>query len=131
MLINPILDKLRILGLEGILKALEEQLNTPEAQELDFEEKLGLVVDREAIHRANRRLKNRLAKAKLRHDTCLGDIDYRQRRGMDKSLIMALTSYRWIAEHHNLLISRPTGVDKSFLACALGHKAGLEGYSVS
>ncbi|CAO0823705.1 hypothetical protein DFAR_3850013 [Desulfarculales bacterium] len=57
MLINPILDKLRVLGLEGMLKALEEQLNTPEAQELGFEERLGLMVDRKAIHRATRRLK--------------------------------------------------------------------------
>ncbi|CAO0824665.1 hypothetical protein DFAR_800011 [Desulfarculales bacterium] len=87
---NPILDKLRALGLEGMLKALEEQLNIPEAQALGFEERLGLMVDREAIHRENRRLKNRLAKAKLRHDACLEDIDYRHRRGMDKSRIMAL-----------------------------------------
>ncbi|CAO0823928.1 hypothetical protein DFAR_3990053 [Desulfarculales bacterium] len=60
MLINPILGELRVLGLEGMLKALEEQLNTPEAQELGFEERLGLMVDREAIHRENRWLKNRL-----------------------------------------------------------------------
>ncbi|CAO0822999.1 hypothetical protein DFAR_3420009 [Desulfarculales bacterium] len=71
------------------------------------------------------------AMAKLRQDVCLEDIDYRQRPGMDKALIMALTSYRWIAEHYNLLISEPTGVGKSFLACVLGHKACLEGYSVS
>jgi DNA replication protein DnaC len=131
MLINPILDKLRALGLEGMLKALEEQLNTPDAQDLAFEERLGLMVDRETTHRENRRLKTRLAKARLRHDACLEDIDYRQKRGMDKSLIMALASCRWIAEHHNLLISGPTGVGKSFVACALGHKACLEGCSVS
>ncbi len=131
MLINPILDKLRDLGLEGMLKALEEQLNAQEAQELSFEERLGLMVDREATHRENRRLKNRLAKAKLRHDACLEDIDYRQKRGLDKSLIMALASCRWIAERNNLLITGPTGVGKSYLACALGHKACLEGYSVS
>lgn len=131
MLINPVLDKLRDLGLEGMLKALEEQLNTADVQQLSFEERLGLMVDREATHRENRRLKNRLAKARLRHDACLEDIDYRQKRGMDKSLIMALASCRWIAEHHNLLISGPTGVGKSFIACALGHKACLEGYSVS
>ncbi|CAO0824851.1 hypothetical protein DFAR_950025 [Desulfarculales bacterium] len=88
-------------------------MNTTETQELGFEEKLGLMVDREAIRRENRRLKNRLAKAKLRHDACLEDIDYRQRCGMDKSLIMALASCRWIAEHHNLLISEPTGVGKN------------------
>ncbi|CAO0822028.1 hypothetical protein DFAR_2780003 [Desulfarculales bacterium] len=108
MLINPILDKLRALGLEGMLKALEEQLKTTEAQELGFEERLGLMVDRKALYRENRRLKNRLAKAKLRHDARPEDINYRQRRGMDKSLIMTLASYRWTAEHHNLLISVPT-----------------------
>ncbi|CAO0819856.1 hypothetical protein DFAR_1150014 [Desulfarculales bacterium] len=131
MLINPILDKFRALGREGMLKALEEQLNTPEAQELGFEETLGLMVNRKAIHRANHRFKSRLAKAKFRHNICLEDIDYRQRRGMDKSLIMALASYRRVAEHHNLLISGPTDVGKSFLASALGHKACLEGYSIS
>ncbi|CAO0819926.1 hypothetical protein DFAR_1240002 [Desulfarculales bacterium] len=77
-----------------MLKALEEQLSTPEAQELDFEERLGLMVDREAIHREKRRFKNRLAKAELWHDVGLEDIDYRQRRDRDKSLIMALASYR-------------------------------------
>ncbi|CAO0822863.1 hypothetical protein DFAR_3340023 [Desulfarculales bacterium] len=89
------------------------------------------MVDGEAIHRRNRQLKNRLAKAKLRHDAYLEDIDYRQRRGMDKALIMVLASCRWIAEHHNLLISGPTGVSKSFLACTLSHKVCLEGYSIS
>lgn len=87
-----------------MLKALEEQLNTADVQHLSFEERLGLIVDREATHRENRRLKNRLAKAILRHDACLEDIDYRQKSGMDKFLIMALVSCRWIAEHHNLLI---------------------------
>ncbi|CAO0822484.1 hypothetical protein DFAR_3070013 [Desulfarculales bacterium] len=77
-----------------MLKALEEQLNTTGAQKLGFEERLGLMVDREAIYKENRQLKNRLAKAKLRHDVCLEDIDYRQRRGMDKSLLMALASCR-------------------------------------
>ncbi|CAO0821108.1 hypothetical protein DFAR_2110002 [Desulfarculales bacterium] len=113
MLISPIMDKLRALGWEGMLKALEEQLNTPKAQELGFEEKMGLMVNRKAIHRKNRRLKNRLAKATLRYDACLEDMDYRQRRGRNKSLIMALASCRWIAEHHNLLISGPTGVGKN------------------
>ncbi|CAO0822644.1 hypothetical protein DFAR_3200005 [Desulfarculales bacterium] len=79
MVINSILEKLRALGLEGMLKALEEQLNTTEAQKLGFEERLGLMVGREATHREDRRLKNRLVKAKLRHNACLEDIDYRQR----------------------------------------------------
>ncbi|CAO0824095.1 hypothetical protein DFAR_4060010 [Desulfarculales bacterium] len=80
------------------------------------------MVARRATNRENRRLKNRLAKAKLRHNACLEDIDYRQKPGMGKSRIIALASCRWIAEHHNLLISGPTGAGKSFLACALGHK---------
>ncbi|CAO0823346.1 hypothetical protein DFAR_3670003 [Desulfarculales bacterium] len=97
---------------------------------MGFEERLSLMVDGEAIHKENRRLKNRLAKAKLRHDACLEDIDYRQRRGMDKALLMTLASGRWIAEHHNLPFSEHTGAGKSFLACAQVHKACLEGYSV-
>ncbi|CAO0823680.1 hypothetical protein DFAR_3840001 [Desulfarculales bacterium] len=86
-------------------------------------------VGRGGTYRKNRRLKNRLVKAKLRHDACLEDIDYWQRRGMGKSLVMALASCRWIAEHHNLLIRGPIGVGKSFLACVLSHKACLGGAS--
>ncbi|CAO0824056.1 hypothetical protein DFAR_4040015 [Desulfarculales bacterium] len=90
MLINPILDKLRTLGLEGMLKALKEQLDTLEAQKLGLEERLGLYSGQGGHPQKKPPAQNRLAKDKLQHDACLEDIDYRQRRRVDKSLIMAL-----------------------------------------
>ena len=131
MLINPLKDKLHSLGWHGMLKAFEEQAASPGIQDLNFDDRLGLMVDREITERDTRRLKNRLAKARLRQNACLEDIDYRQKRGLEKSLILALASCQWIREHHNVIISGPTGVGKSYLACALGHRACMEGFSVA
>jgi len=130
MLNHPTLEKLATLKLSGMLKALEEQMQMSEASALSFEERLGLLVDREALERQNRQLKNRLVKAKLRQSAVLEDIDWRAPRGLDKSVVLDLGSCRWIAQHYNCLITGPTGVGKSWLACALGHKACREGYSV-
>jgi len=113
MLIHPILDKLRILRFFGMLTALEEQLQMPDIEKLSFEERFGLLVEREMIDRQNRRLKTRLANAKLRQDACLEDIDFRHPRGLDKSLMLQLASCQWIKEAHNVLIIGPTGVGKT------------------
>ena len=129
MLRHPTLEKLRSMKLDGMARALEDQLHTSEIGSLGFEERLGLLVDREETERASRRLKARLSRAKLRQAACIEDIDYRTRRGLDKSLITSLSSCRWIAEHHNLFVTGPTGVGKSFIACALSQKACREGYS--
>jgi DNA replication protein DnaC len=112
-----------------MIKALEEQINMPDSQTLSFDERLGLMVDLEMIERENRRLNTRLKKAKLRYGACLEDLDYRQKRGLDKSLVLSLASCQWIAEHLNLIITGPTGVGKSYIACAMGHKACLEGFT--
>jgi DNA replication protein DnaC len=130
MLNHPTLDKLAALNLRGMLKALEEQSQMTEATALSFEERLGLLVDREWTERENRRLAARLAKARLRQAAALEDIDWRAPRGLDRSVVLALGSGQWIAQHQNCLITGPTGVGKSWLACALGHKACREGYSV-
>jgi DNA replication protein DnaC len=130
MLNHPTLEKLAALKLGGMLKALEEQMQMSEATALSFEERLGLLVDREWIERENRRLSGRLAKARLRQAAALEDVDWRTPRGLDKSVVLALGSCQWIAQHQNCLITGPTGVGKSWLACALGHKACREGYSV-
>ena len=130
MLNHPTLEKLAALKLGGMLKALEEQRQMSEATALSFEERLGLLVDREWIERENRRLSGRLAKARLRQAAALEDVDWRTPRGLDKSVVLALGSGQWIAQHQNCLITGPTGVGKSWLACALGHKACREGYSV-
>lgn len=130
MLTNVTIDKLRELKLFGMVKGLEEQLQLPDIQELDFYERLGLIVDREMTDRQNRRLKTRLKTAKLRQPACLEDIDYRQPRGLDKSLLVSLASCHWLTSHHNIFITGPTGVGKTYLACALAQKACREGRTV-
>jgi DNA replication protein DnaC len=123
MLIHPMLDKLQTLRFFGMLSAVEEQMKMPDIENLSFDERFGLLIDRELIDRQNRRFKTRLRKAKLRQNACLEDIDFRHRRGLDKSLILQLASGQWIKEANNLLIIGPTGVGKTYLACALAHKA--------
>ena len=129
MLIHPMLDKLQTLRFFGMLSALEEQIKMPDIENLSFDERFGLLIDREMIDRQNRRFKTRLRKAKLRQNACLEDIDFRHPRGLDKSLMMQLASGQWIKEANNLLIIGPTGVGKTYLACALAHKACQLDYS--
>jgi DNA replication protein DnaC len=130
MLTEPTMEKLRTLKLYGMLTALELQMSSSEYKDLTFEERLGLLVDREVLDRANRRLKSHLKSAKLRQHACMEDINYRHPRGLDKSLFLSLSTCQWIRDHHNILITGPTGVGKSFLACALGHRACMEGFKV-
>jgi len=129
MLIHPIIDKLQNLRFFGMLSALEEQIKMPDIEKLSFDERFGLLIDRELIDRQNRRFKARLRKAKLRQNACLEDIDFRHPRGLDRSLIMQLASGQWIKEANNLIIVGPTGVGKTYLACALAHKACQQDYS--
>jgi len=131
MLITPTLERLKALRFHGMVVALEEQLASTEFETLSFEERLGILVDREATERENRRLKSRLKQAKLRQQACMEDIDYRHARGLDKSLMMSFMNCAWIKDHLNILITGPTGAGKSFIACALAHRACLEGYRVS
>ncbi len=129
MLIHPTIEKLQTLKLTGMVKALSEQQQMPQIDSLGFEERLGLLVDREATERENRRLTSRLKKAKLRQSACLEDLDFRRSRGLDKAMILTLAACAWISKGINILISGPPGVGKSYLACALAHKACLEGHS--
>jgi len=130
MLKQPTIDKLYELRLFGMAKALEEQDGSPKYERLDFLDRLALLVDRESAERDSNRLRLRLKQAKLRLTATVEDVDFRHPRGLDKSLVLALAGCRWIREHHNVIITGPTGVGKSYLACALAHKACREGFRV-
>lgn len=129
MLKHPTLDKLEALRLFGMAQGLREQRDLSDCTALSFEERLGLLVDREMTARDNARLASRLKRAKLRLTATVEDIDFRSPRGLDKAAVLALAECRWVREHHNCLLTGPTGVGKSYLACALAHKACREGYS--
>lgn len=127
MLTSPTLEKLKEMRLLGMAGALEDQLQTPDIQSLGFEERLGLLVDREQTERDNRRLKTRLTKARLRQQASLEDIDYSGSRGLDKGQLLDLGSCKWISERNNLLLTGPTGAGKTYIACALAQKACRQG----
>ena len=126
MLTHPTLDKLHELRLSGMAKAYAEQLQMTDIDTLSTEERLALMVDREAIERANRRLATRLRKATLRHPACVEDINYRHPRCLDKSMVTQLITGQWLRQHFNVLITGPTGIGKSWLACAFANKACRE-----
>ena len=129
MLNHPTLEKLTELRLNGMKEALLEQQDMADIDELEFEERLGLLVDRELTAREDRRLKTRLRTARLRQQAAIEDLDYRHPRGLDKSLMRDLGSCQWIRQHLNLLITGPTGVGKTWISCALAHKACRQGYT--
>ena len=131
MLTHPTVDKLHELRCTGMAKALAEQLASPEVDALSFEERFGLLVDRELTERYSRQLTNRLRRARLKHDACIEDIDFRHRRGLDKDLVLSLADGRWVREHLNVLITGPTGVGKTWVACALAHSACRHGHSAT
>ena len=129
MLTHPTVDKLLQLRCTGMAKALAEQLDAPEVEALAFEERLGLLVDRELTERHSRQLTNRLRRARLKHQACIEDIDFRHRRGLDRQVVLGLADGRWVRDHLNVLISGPTGIGKSWLACAFAHSACRNGHS--
>ena len=130
MLIHPTAERLRALGLAAMADALVELQNAPDAAELTREDWLGLLVDREATSRENKRLARRLREARLRQSAVVEDVDFRAPRGLDRALFQKLASCEWVRDHHHLVVVGPTGIGKSWLACALGHKACREGFSV-
>ena len=130
MLAHPTHERLIALGLPGMAKAFEDQRRSPDVAALSFEERLGLMVDREAAERDAKRLATRLKFAALRQNAVVEDIDLRTPRGVDRALFQKLAEGSWIDRAEGLLITGPTGVGKSWIACALGHKACREGKSV-
>lgn len=130
MLTHPTLDQLNDLRLKGMHAAYSEQLQSTDYDALSFDERLALLVDREHVERHNRRLAQRLRTARLRLSATVEDIDYRHPRGLDKRTILALAECHWVRQRQNVILTGPTGAGKTYIACALGHKACREGYTV-
>jgi DNA replication protein DnaC len=128
MLTEQTIDKLYFMKLTGMAEAFKDQLQQPSLNQLSFEERFGSLVDRQWTWKEEGRIKRLLEEAKLKINACMEDIDYKSPRGIDRSVIMSLSSCDWIKKHHNVIITGPTGAGKTFLACALANKACREGY---
>lgn len=130
MLAQQTTELLHQLKLAAMADALAEQRRTPDIVSLDFEDRLALLLEREKVSRENRRLTRLLQLARLRQPAIVEDVNFRVKRGLDRSQFLRLATCEWIRQHGILLITGPTGTGKSWLACALGHSACREGLSV-
>jgi DNA replication protein DnaC len=129
MLHEQTFEKLFALKLFGIAQGLKDQMGRPDMDDLTFEERVGMLVDTQWLWKENTRMKRLLKNAKLKLSASMEDIDYRTPRGLDKSVIGSLGTCDWIQRHQNVIILGPTGTGKTFLACALAHKACRQGLS--
>lgn len=130
MLTQPTINTLRSIKLNGMADAYAQQLEQPDVQRLSFDERLGLLVDREITYRESRRQRRLLQLARLRQNACVEDINYEHVRGLDRSAVAMLITCDWMRSHQNLHITGPTGTGKSWLACSFGHQACRQGLSV-
>ena len=130
MLTQPTIEKLYAMRLRGLAEAFQEQQQNANLQTLSFEERLGLLIDRQWNWRQNRALERRLRSGRLQGPACVEDIDYRTPRGLDRQLVRSLTAESaWVREHQHLFLTGPTGVGKTWLARALAQKACRDGYT--
>jgi DNA replication protein DnaC len=126
---EPTLERLRAMRLGAMADAYLAQLQNPKNATLGFDERFAMLVDAEHLFRDNRKLSSRLKEAKLRiGDACIEDIDYPAKRELDKAQVRQLGTCRWVEEHHNVLITGPTGIGKTYIACALAQQACRKGY---
>lgn len=128
MLHNQTLDRLKALRLEGLVQALEEQRRQPDITDLDFEDRLGLLVERQWLWKENRSLALRLKRAQLKLAATLEDINYHYPRGLKRAQVDQLRTNDWIGRHTHCLVTGPTGCGKTYIACALAHQACRDGY---
>jgi DNA replication protein DnaC len=130
MLTQPTIEKLCAMRLRGMAEAFQEQQQDPNTHSLSFEERLGLLVDRQWNWRQNRALQRRLRTGRLQGPACVEDIDYQHPRGLDRKLIRSLSAESaWVREHQNLFLIGATGLGKTWLARALAQKACRDGYT--
>jgi len=129
MLDSPTIDGLKALRLDAMAAALAEQREQASYTGLGFEERLGLLVDRELTARASRRMDRCLKAARLRTPAAVEDIDFRHPRGLDRAHILDLAQAHWADHHRSIVITGPTGAGKTYLACALAHAAIRNGHT--
>ena len=129
MLTPETIEKMNAMKLFGLVSAFETQLSSSEYKELSFEERVGLLVDAEWTAREQRKLSRRLRAAKLRYPACLENVNFQAPRGLNREQILSLGNCRFVGERHNLLITGPTGIGKSFLACAFVERACRRGFT--
>jgi len=129
MLNEQTLEKLHAMRLTGMADAFKDQIMQPDMNDLSFEERFGFLVDQHWTWKEDRRLKTLLRNAKLKDNACIEDIDYKSPRGINKSLILSLSGCDWIKNAQNIIITGPTGVGKTYLACALANSACRKGFS--
>src|SRR3989338_10062367 len=129
MLTQPTLDRMNAMKMFFMVDAFQRQLASTQSSALSFEERLGLLIDAEWSGREQRKLDQRLRTARLRHSASLEDVDFKAHRGLSRDLVLALGRGDWIRERQNLLITGPTGVGKSYLACAFAERACRSGFT--
>jgi DNA replication protein DnaC len=127
---HPTLDQLHALGLHGMARAFADLAAADQAKDIAHADWLALLLDKEISWRRDKRLAARLSAAKLRQQASVEDVDYRAARGLDRALFQKLSEGEWIDAHDNLALVGPAGVGKSWLACAIGHKACRDNRSV-
>jgi DNA replication protein DnaC len=130
MLNQQTIDKLHTMKLHGIADAFRAQLETTEANQLSFEERFALLIDQQWLWKENRALARRLRAAHLKERSVIEDVDYQHPRGLDRKLVRTLSTSDWVRQHQCILLLGPTGIGKSWLACALAQKACRDGFSV-
>lgn len=130
MLNEQTMTKLHVMKLNGMADAYEEQQKQPSIAELTFNERFSLLVERQWLWRENRALQARLTYAQLKEQACVEDLDFRESRGLKRSVIEHLSVCDWVRYHQNVIVTGPTGTGKTYLACALAQKACREGYRV-
>lgn len=131
MLVEQTMEKLVSMKLGGMAEALRQWLERPKDRDISPADLVGILVDAEWIARENKKLTTRLRNARFRQQACVEDVDYAQARGLAKAAMLELATCRWITAHQNVILTGPTGVGKSYLACALGQKACRESFTVA